>query len=282
MAARENEGNGIMMKKCVLLVAAVALVATCLPAGAAGYYVADGFETVWAGDYAPGWVNMQYRWGPPPIGKMMQQVDTAHSGSYGMKLFADSVPENWMWFAGVDPVGVNAQAMTKQYDPWFSAWYYDEGTTGVAGQITAVPSWVVDDDWTDVQFGARFAAGATSNYYEIAQDIDGSDTWQAAGVRSVGWHQLKMQLSSADGKIHFYLDGVEVGASTRNDYVDLGSEIGLYTMFQNPLSGWGDDKPYTIWDDVEFGSSIPEPMTMLAVASAVMGLAGYIRRRRMA
>jgi len=97
-----------------------------------------------------------------------------------------------------------------------------------------------------------------------------------------------MQLSSIDGKVHFYIDGTEVGSSYRYDYDDLGTEIGLYTMFQNPLSDWGENKPYTIWDDFAFGSSmeaplaIPEPLTMLGVFLGVSGLAGYVRRRRLA
>ena len=90
-----------------------------------------------------------------------------------------------------------------------------------------------------------------------------------------------MQLDSVDGKIHFYVDGVEKGTSYRDDYVDLGSEMGLYTMFNDPLSDW-DPKPYTIWDDVEFGSDyggemlVPEPAAVLLLGLPML----LIRRRR--
>jgi len=279
----------------VAAIAALGLLLAVTGTAGATYYVSDGFETVWTGDYAPGWVNMEYRHGDPPIGQMMQQTAIAHSGTYGMKLIADSVPQSWMWFAGVDPESVSAVAMQKQYDPWISAWYYDEGPAtprAAAGQITAVPSWVNgytgdagDEDWTDIQFGARF--NVQDDYYFVAVG-ENHPGWQDTGVarptetEEPRWVQLKMQLSSADGKVHFYVNGTEVGQSYRADYIDLGSEIGLYTMFTDPLSDWGSDKPYTIWDDFEYGSSIPEPVTMAGLMLGIGALGGYVRRRRKA
>jgi len=231
----------------------------------------DGFETAWAGDYAPGWVNAAYRHGTAPVGKMMQQTTTAYSGSYGLKLTADSTPESWMWWASVEVESLPATAMLKQYDPYMSAWYYDDGVADRTGQIYAVPSWVnpyiaPGEDWTDIQFGARFNQPTDAPYYYVAAG-ENSPGWQTTGVsRTVGWHNLKMQLSSLDGKVHFFLDGNEVGASYRDDYTDLGTAIGLYTMFLDPLTDWGENKPYTLWDDFEVGSAVPEPSTVIAAA----------------
>jgi len=272
-------------------VIAVGLVLAVVGTAGATYHVTFDFETSWGTDYAPGWENMAYRHGPAPVGKMMEQVAGGYTGN-AMKLIVDSTPLPSMYWAGVNPISVSADAMKKQYDPWISVMYYDEGSSPTendpAGQLIAVPSWVngytgpgLDEDWTDIQFGARFTA--EDNYYFVAcgeSNPGWVDTGVARPTDTPAWHQLKMQLSSADGKIHFYVDGTEVGTSWRDDYVDLGTEIGLDTMFMNPLSGWGVDKPYTIWDDFEFGSSIPEPMTMAGLVLGIGCLARYIRKRR--
>ena len=279
------------MRRCFLRLLIVGFLFTSVAMQAEATTLNFGFETSWSGDYAPGWENTAYRHGEPPIGKMMQQVTTARTGSYGMQLVADSTPESWMWWAGVNIANINPEATLKQYDPYFSAYYYDEGDSGVddpAGQIFGVPSWVNPyitggEDWTDIQLGAR--DNVEDNYYYVAVG-ESHPGWQDSGTaRTAGWHELKMQLSSTDGRVHFSVDGNEVGTSYRDDYMDLGSVLGLYTRFAAPLSDW-QEKPYTIWDDVEFGSAypgsatIPEPVSF-AVWSllAMVGFAFAGRRR---
>ncbi|MCM2286540.1 MAG: PEP-CTERM sorting domain-containing protein [Desulfobacula sp.] len=244
----------------------------------------DGFETAWQGDYAPGWINAAYRHGEAPVGKMMQQTTTKYSGNYGLQLTAASTPESWMWWAAVEVENLQSSSLDKKYDPWVSAMYYDDGQAGRTGQVYAVPDWVNpyingSEDWTDVQFGARFNQPTTSNYYYVATG-ENSPGWENTGVqRTVGWHELKFQLSSSTGAIDFYIDTVLVGSSYRNDYTNLGTAIGLYTMFQNPLSNWSQALPYTIWDDFKVGSSVPEPTTMLLFGLGLLGVAGIGRRK---
>jgi hypothetical protein len=265
------------MKRTILPLLIVALfLAVVSPASA--YLYQDNFETSWSGDYAAGWDNEGYRHGDAPVA-IMQQTDISYGGSYGVKIIADSVPGNLgfdPWWAIVFNTNVNISAMTKQYDPYIKVMYYDNLATSVGGQLYTVPTGVVPDDWTDVQFGSRF--NQTDNYYYVTAPTGG---WQDTGVvRSDGWHELKMQLSSLDGYIHFYIDGIEVGVSTRNDYTDLGTGM-LSVMFNPPLSDWGTDKPFIIYDNFEVGSTSPVPLpgAVWLLGSGLVGLGLWGRRK---
>ena len=248
------------------MAAGLLLLVGCTSGAFAGVLGEFNFDTYWSTDYAPGWDNSAYRHGEAPVGKMMEQVADGVGGTGAMKLIADSTPLSWMWWAAVNPTDQYSSLMTKALNPWVSVDYYDQGwesgSLHQAGQLYAVPSWVnpyipsdppggPNEDWTDVQFGARM--NTADNYYWVAAGQN-SPGWQSSGVpRAPGWVNLKMQLSDADGRIHFYVDGVDKGTSYRNDYADL-TGVGLYTMFTDPLSGWGDNKPYAIYDNFKFGS----------------------------
>lgn len=262
-----------------LLSASALLLAFAAPHANASVLFADGFEASWSGDYAPGWENTTYRHGVAPVAQMMQQSSTAHSGSYGLRLIVDANPDSLFWVA-VNPNSIPTAALDKQYNPYFSAWYYEENKASVAGQIFAVPDTPIadNDDWTDIQFGGR-RNDSGANFSFIAASMNLPSAWVDTGVaRTGGWHQIMMQLLDSDGKIHFTLDGVEVGATTRADYTNLGT-VGLYTMFNTAVLGAGVDQ-YTLWDDVRVGSDVPEPATLALAGIALAGLAASRRRSR--
>ncbi len=251
--------------------------------GLAAYVFSDGFEAPWTGEYYAPWTIEGYRHGEEPVA-IMKQTNIYHSGSYGLQLEMKSVPQTWMWWGCIN-ANVPAHAMLKQYDPYMSVWFYDEYTAPdgwkKGGQLYAVPSLVKgDDDWTDVQFGARALETINQNYYYTNADIP-HPPWQDTGVpRNNAWHHLKFQLSSVDGYIRFYLDDVYMGRSTRNDYIDLGSAI-LGVFFDAPLSNWA-TMPYAIFDDYEVGSTVPLPGALWLLGSGLAGLAlkgrGGLRR----
>lgn len=272
------------MKKLVTCLAVtLALYALPLTANAAFVSTFD-FETAWTGDYATGWENTSYRHGTAPVAQMMQQTTTAHTGSAGVKLSA-SDPLGLFW-VGVNPTGIPTSALDKQYNPYLSAWYFEENKMAVTGQIFSVPDSPIadNDDWTDVQFGGRRQPASSTNFNFIAassNSLPGTNSWVDTNfARTAGWHQLEMQLSSTDGKIHFSLDGSEVGSTTRDDYTNLGT-IGLYTMFDATTLSTNGAGSYTIWDDVQIGSSapVPEPGTFALLGLGLAGL-GVIARRR--
>ncbi len=274
------------MKKLITICMVLALILTISNVANATYYVKYDFETPWSGPYTPGWDCSGYRHGEEPDTKMEQvQLTVFGRSGYGVKVYVDSVPEDWMWWGIVEVVDMLENSMNTEYDPWVSVYMYDAGYTSgkdATGQLYPLPSHVTgDDDWTDVQFGGRTVA--ESVYYYTWADVP-HPGWQATSVSRPDlnnddnpvWVQLKIQLSSSDNKLHYYINGSEVGVSDRNDYLDLGS-LGLGVMFDNPLSGWGGNKPYVIFDDFEFGSTIPEPATI-----CLLGLGGLalLRKKR--
>lgn len=252
------------MKKLGFIICGLLLtLGVAIPLNATVFFF-DGFENSWTGDCAAGWIVAPYRHGYPPGAKMEQISDTVYNGDFGLKLIADSVvpPEDLGWdmfWAAVEGENLPHYAMKKKHNPYVSVWYYDELGDKKAGQVYAVPDWQVDEDWTDVQFGARNSV--IDNYYIATADLPHPGWVDTTVLRTLGWHELKFQLNSVDGFIYFYIDGNQVGKSSRSDYTNLGTAIGLYTMFDTPLSDWGVNKPFTIWDDFEVGSDAYPQMT---------------------
>ncbi|AQT68316.1 hypothetical protein STSP2_01475 [Anaerohalosphaera lusitana] len=265
-----------------VFICVVALICSCQ--AFANYHVKYDFNNQWTGDYAPGWENTDFAGGEDPTGVMMQFAYAGLQGSGAVRIIATDTPDDSYWWADVNPTNVDEAAMAKQYNPWVSAWYWDEGynsesgnTEGLhrGGQIFAVPDTQAGSgDWSDTQLGAGINSG--DQYYYAYADNGGTTVAGTDTVRSEGWHQLKLQLSSDDGKIHYYIDGQEVGATVRDDYDNLLG-FGLSTVFTNPLSEWSYNYPWSVWDDFEYGSSIPEPTT---IALLGFGSAIFIRRRR--
>ena len=271
----------------VATLAALGLLLAVTATAGATYYVKHDFETSWTGDWAPGWESEEYRHGAEPIAKM-QQVDLTSYGrsGYGAKLYMFSVADS-QWWGNVEISEIPGGALNTAYDPWVSVDMYDAGyTSGIdgIGQLYSLPSWVVDEDWTDVQFGGRTVAEDV--YYYTWADRP-HPAWQATTVQrpnleesgAPAWHNFKIQLDSTDNMMHFYIDGTEVGTSTHADYTDLGG-LQFSIMFDDPLSGWGDTPPSVIFYNFEYGSTLPEPVTIAGLMLGIGCLARYVRGRK--
>ena len=282
----------MMKKKVSFSVMIAAMIAVCVaPAFAApvlstNYHVLHDFETSWAGsNFAPGWADTNAENCGNPTSVMMEFGYFGYQGGTAMRVIAVDTPSTGAFVADVNPVGYDEAAMAKEYDPWVRVMYYDEGFDSEAylnadlhraGQMFAVPDTTAGpSDWTDVQFGAGAANG--DSYYHANANAGVADIASTGIARSEGWHELTMQLSSADGKIHFYIDGANAGVTTRDDYVNLVG-FGLSTVYSPALQDWPHNNPSTTWDNYEFGSTyVPEPMTLSLLG---LGSLVVIRRKR--
>lgn len=155
---------------------------------------------------------------------------------------------------------------------YFSCWFYDPaGTTSLARTYAMVYS-RAGTDWTGslnqilaigkyntiqtTKYNGRVAFGPDAGWFVLS---DGPD-------RSVGWHFAEI-VGKPDGTVDFKIDGI-VGA-TKNV-----AEVG----FNWAVIGSGLSSTHGMWyDDVRL---VPEPGSLLALGAGVIGLAGYIRRRR--
>ncbi len=268
------------MKKIFTICAIVTMVLTMGGATFASYSFFDGFETAWAGSYADGWQNIDYRWGTASSSVMTQYSNvtttnghtiTPMSGSYfmGVKVTAAGDPEtSTNWWGGAVPM-IQSAATSREYSPWVSVSFYDDGALLPVPQLSLVPDTGNPDDWTDIQYGIRWSQ---ANHYWFGEAMNYPSIWVETSVdRTVGWHQLKLSQDIA-GYITYSIDGTVLGTTT-NAYLDLGGTW-LQTQFSDGV--FGESEVY--FDNFEFGSSIPEPATIMMLGLGALSLIRIKRR----
>lgn len=272
-----------MKKRVEIAVAAAVIMSVLATPSIASYRVLYDFESDWEGSYVPGWENTPVESGEAPVGVMMEHYYAGYGGGNAVRVIAVDAPDDAAFWADVSPMGYDEVPMSKQYDPYVKVMYYDEGfnteesydsSLHRAGQLFSVPDVANSpSSSTDAQLGAGAANG--DSYFYANYESTGQSVTDTGVARTEGWHELKMQLLNEDGKIHFFIDGDEVGSTVRDDYENLLG-FGLSTMYTPSLSDWKNGNPSTIWDDFEYGSSyVPEPMTL-----SLLGLGGLVVLRR--
>ncbi|MDY7009769.1 MAG: PEP-CTERM sorting domain-containing protein, partial [Planctomycetota bacterium] len=127
--------------------------------------------------------------------------------------------------------------------------------------------------------------------------------WEVTSMEDLGWGTgwlVEWWTDETDNLINlandldpfsFSVDVREITAAGQT-YADDGTDIALGTKwdlwFGSYTGIFNDDSTYAAWTDtggwegtLEL-TAVPEPLTMLAVFTGIAGLAGYVRKRKMA
>jgi hypothetical protein len=223
---------------------------------------------------------------------------------------ANTIASSTMYFAGTltdEGGGVYSGVVNMTYSSPFDV-YAKEGATAWFGDLQGSPVWTSQSigsghdawpasnpdtpDWYQYSLELSFAGGqykwALRNHPGSTED----DPWSTApaGVPMSGTMNWATMLAS-ETDTGAYLPGTGT-AEIPGGAAAYGGGAGAWDMDWSwgsevvPLE-YSDFKVSVVWDD-KFGvyevtlTPIPEPLTLLALGSAVMGLAGYVRRRRLA
>jgi hypothetical protein len=190
--------------------------------------------------------------------------------------FASRWNDNWKVYASLPTY------MVQDEGPWVSISFRDV-TGGTQGGARAFLDTHDHGKETMIQSGIYPGFGDyvhNNSYWDSDSSTDGAD-WHFGPSREAGTvHTMKVGMDP-DGRVDFWFDGQllnQYEADPRFTHFD-GIFLGVTTESADGSEGTG------VYTDVQFGtgySAVPEPLTMLAVGSAVAGLGGYIRRRRRA
>jgi hypothetical protein len=258
----------------------------------------EDFETSWSGDYASEWRLTGYEWGTTAPTVMAQVSDPAGGTNKVAKLTVTGdgdPPSSTSWWGGVEFDDTSYKTLLRKANyPYVSVMYYDtrdgETQTGnhlPSGCLAAIPIsqihydyygdyiYDINLDWTDLQHGLGWSGTSTDaqDYYMYgsAPDNGGAGYERSDILRSIGWHEFKMELSPA-GILSYFVDGTLVGTSPRTDYLTL-EDFNLYVWRDDYETG---DSATVYYDDFEFGL-VPEPGTICLLG---LGGLGLVRRKR--
>ena len=230
------------MRKWVLRVGLAALLAVCVPAGA-----------VTVSYTVDGWGPTSY---PGPHAPPPGAPHLAYPGdSVGLVAYTGSLLD-----LPSGPIGT-MKTYTQKINTlsWVVDWTYN-GTDDNLANDGPPPL-----DWPELQFQISGARGMS---------IDGdSGSLTQGGLLRTNWEYDYLGLS-AGPMVTFYIDN-----TYKIDVTPLG-------LPEKKINNWSGNPPWTQTSrDVmaKFDVTvIPEPLTMLGVFLGVSGLAGYIRRRKLA
>lgn len=290
-----------------LVLALVALLALLTVAQvSAAVLFSDGFESYTAGNSpldkntagpnaAPNGSGNPWFGPTPPNARVVGTTGsvTPHSGNNMITASAPSdFDQNWVNLAYRFNGG---SAFTGGiYLDW---WFYDPSGAGgtnvrdyaALGYYTAAPAGTDypgtgslngGSVWQRISLGcSNTAAGYDANKYQIrivgATDGLGGGQWfNTSTSRSVGWHEMKIQVGAALGNgtndLAFYIDNMASPIFTHNSMTSVGYNVLEFN------TGFGSSPAF--YDDASFGR-VPEPGSLIALAVGLVSLVGLRRRR---
>jgi len=254
------------MRKVFILAAVLSLALACVPAFA-WFIFQDDFESgpEPGTNWLQGGVNMTWS-------------DTiSHSPTHALK--------EWTAAGSMYHIVPN----TLVVGTYFQFWFYDPGAATNVRHFGRLASYADPGTLTGLQellaIGSYNAGGVDTSKYSgraaFSNPLGGTTQgWFTLNVsRSVGWHKMRIEIVGGEGS------GV-AGKGLADWYVDdvLGYDdapimwkpFNVLIMGANLTSTNPGDYYY---DDVEFGI-VPEPGSLLALGTGIVGLAGLALRRR--
>lgn len=276
------------MKKMLVMAVALVLVALiCAPAFSAVVFqdTCDyaTYGSANKGTPGNGWTawgsqsQMDYRADKNRIGDIYG-VPATSTGSGALHEGAQS-DKNYRWTSDV----------AGEFDA--VVWIYDSGGTSTSGRLNAFMEWrgyknrstanvTATTDLVQMFAVGIYNSGDGQNYnsYSCRVYAGSSTGWvRMTGVTpTVGWHKFGVSRDST-GIVKFYVDDVERKAYS-GTAKPTASTMNVVAVGQT--SGSSSTYGEAYYDGFYVADKVPEPSSMLAFATGLVGLLGLVRRRR--